>query len=436
MAESARRNRIFYGWFIVAAGFFALFVSMGARSGFGVFIIPMTEDLGWSRSSISAAIAIGLLVNGISQPFIGRLYDRLGGRTVISISLLILGAFTMLMSQVQSLWQLVVIYGFVSSIASSGVSLVTVHAVLAKWFYRRRGMVLSLSTAGASAGSLFLVPFATYMIIWADWRVTWFVLGALILFLALPLVWLIFRDDPERIGEQPDGEMLPENEKDEEATVPLQAVRGPLEAEDWQDSYKTPPMWQLTGAYFVCGMTTAIISTHYVPFAIDRGISPGVAGMAFGLMSFLNFLGVIGIGLVSDRTSRKNLLGTVYAVRGLAYAMLLLLPGMFGIWSFAVIAGMSWVATAPLTASLTADIYGLKNIGTLNGMATFAHQIGGAISVLMGGVLYDIFGAYDVPFGIAGSLLVGASIAAFSVRERKFSIRYQPTTPAVAGDGD
>ena len=420
----------------MAAGFFALFVSMGARSGFGVFIIPMTEDLGWSRSSISAAIAIGLLVNGISQPFIGRLYDRLGGRAVISISLLILGAFTMLMSQVQSLWQLVVIYGFVSSIASSGVSLVTVHAVLAKWFYRRRGMVLSLSTAGASAGSLFLVPFATYMIIWADWRVTWFVLGALILFLALPLVWLIFRDDPERIGEQPDGEMLPENEKDEEATVPLQAVRGPLEAEDWQDSYKTPPMWQLTGAYFVCGMTTAIISTHYVPFAIDRGISPGVAGMAFGLMSFLNFLGVIGIGLLSDRMSRKNLLGTVYAVRGLAYAMLLLLPGMFGIWSFAVIAGMSWVATAPLTSSLTADIYGLKNIGTLNGMATFAHQIGGAISVLMGGVFYDIFGAYDVPFGIAGSLLVGASIAAFSVRERKFSIRYQPTTPAVAGDGD
>ncbi len=134
MADSIRRKGIFYGWFILAAAFFALFVSSGARNGFGVFIIPMEEDLGWSRSSISAAIATGWLINGISQPFIGRLYDRLGGRTVISISLLILGAFTMLMSQVQSLWQLVVIYGFVSSIASSGVSLVTVHAVLAKWF--------------------------------------------------------------------------------------------------------------------------------------------------------------------------------------------------------------------------------------------------------------------------------------------------------------
>ena len=99
-------------------------------------------------------------------------------------------------------------------------------------------------------------------------------------------------------------------------------------------------MWQRTGSYFVCGMTTAIIAAHYVPFAIDRGTSPGVAALAFGLMSFLNFVGVIGIGLVSDKFSLKNLLGTVYAVRGLAYALLLLLPGLVGIWGFAVIAGM------------------------------------------------------------------------------------------------
>ncbi|MCH9010322.1 MAG: MFS transporter [Chloroflexi bacterium] len=435
MVDSARRKGIFYGWFILAAGFFALFVSTGARSSFGVFIIPMTEDFGWSRSSISAAIAVGWLINGISQPFLGRLYDRMGGRKIISISLVVLGSAIMLMSQIQSLWQLIVIYGFIASIASSGVSMVTIHGVLSKWFRRKRGVVLSLSTAGASAGSLFLVPFATYLIIWANWRVAWFVLGAFVVFLALPLVLLIFKDDPEHIGEQPDGEPIPIAKEDEEVTVSSRPARGPLEADYWTESYKTPPMWQLTGAYFVCGMTTAIIAAHYVPFAIDRGTSPGVAALAFGLMSFLNFVGVIGIGLVSDKFSRKNLLGTVYAVRGLAYAMLLLLPGMVGIWGFAVIAGMSWVATAPLTSSLTADIYGLKNIGTLNGMATFAHNVGGAISVLLAGVLYDHFGAYDVPFGIAGSLLIGASIAAFSVRERRFSIRYQPATTAVAGDG-
>ena len=106
----------------------------------------------------------------------------------------------MLMRQIPGLWQLIGIHGFIASIASSGVSMVTIHGVLSKWFRRKRGVVLSLSTAGASAGSLFLVPFATYLIIWANWRVAWFVLGAFVVFLALPLVLLIFKDDPEHIG--------------------------------------------------------------------------------------------------------------------------------------------------------------------------------------------------------------------------------------------
>jgi MFS family permease len=89
-------------------------------------------------------------------------------------------------------------------------------------------------------------------------------------------------------------------------------------------------MWQMTGAYFVCGMTTAIISVHYVPFAIDRGISPSTAALAFGLMSGLNVIGVIGVGFMSDWMDRKYLLGAIYAVRGLAYAALILVPGALG----------------------------------------------------------------------------------------------------------
>ena len=133
---------------------------MGARNGFGVFVVPMTGDLGWTRTEISVAIAVGILVNGLSQPFLGRIYDKYGGRIVISLSLLVLGVMTMLLALTSnfgtnfgfrldfgvvdvtlsaSLLFLVTIYGLVMSTASSGVSLVTVHAVLAKWFYRRRG---------------------------------------------------------------------------------------------------------------------------------------------------------------------------------------------------------------------------------------------------------------------------------------------------------
>jgi MFS family permease len=194
----------------------------------------------------------------------------------------------------------------------------------------------------------------------------------------------------------------------------------------------------MSGAYFVCGMTTAILSAHYVPFAIDRGASPGTAAMAFGLMAGLNVVGVIAVGLLSDRFGRKHLLGSVYAVRGLAYAMLVLAPGMWGIWGFALIAGFSWIATAPLTSSLTADIYGLRNLGTLVGISTFAHQMGGALSIWLGGVMYDSFGSYNVPFALVGSLLVLASIASFSIREKRYSSRFQTapaTFPTASGDG-
>ncbi len=153
MPKGDPRNGVYYGWFVLAACFFAMFVSVGGRNGFGVFIIDMTDDFGWSRGTISMAIAIGWLVNGASQPFLGRLYDRFGGRRTISISLVVLGAGTMLLSRTNSVWFLILVYGVVMSVAAGGASLVTIHALLARWFYRRRGQVLSISTAGASAGS-------------------------------------------------------------------------------------------------------------------------------------------------------------------------------------------------------------------------------------------------------------------------------------------
>jgi MFS family permease len=430
LTPAKRRNGISYGWILLGACFFTLFVSTGARNGLGVFVVPMSDELDWNRTSLSLAISIGMLVNGISQPFLGRIFDRFGGRAVISASLSILGICTLLLNYTHSLWYFILIFSVVMSIATGGASMVTIHSLLARWFRRRRGIALSLGTAGGSAGALILVPFTNYLILAAGWRVTWTVLGGMILLLALPLAFLVIKDDPSDVGETPDGE--PEPVPERKAKKPGPQANGPLEAVRWQDSYRTPPIWQMSGAYFVCGMTTAIISVHYVPFAIDRGLSSSTAALAFGLMSGLNVFGVIGAGAISDRLGRKYLLGTLYAVRGLAYAMLILAPASLGIWGFAIIAGFSWVATAPLTSSLTADIYGLRNLGTLNGMTTFAHQIGGALSVLMAGVLYDWLGAYDVPFAIAGVTLAGASIAAFSIKERKYSTRYQATDAAPA----
>jgi MFS family permease len=277
-----------------------------------------------------------------------------------------------------------------------------------------------------------LTPFTAYLIQLVDWRPTWVVLGGIVLALGVPMALLLIRDDPSDVGEAPDGASARSGGRS--AAAAASRPRGPLDADHWRESYRSAPMWQLSGAYFVCGMTTAIISFHYVPFAVDRGFSLGTAALAFGLMSGLNVVGVLSVGVMSDRFERRYLLSAVYGVRGLAYAMLVLAPGVFGIWGFAMIAGISWIASAPLTSSLTADIYGLRTLGTLGGMTNFAHQMGGAVSIVMGGVLYDVFGAYEVPFAIAGSLLLGASIASFSIGERRYSARYA-AQPAGAASG-
>jgi MFS family permease len=401
---------------------------MGARSGFGVFVLPMSAEFGWNRGTISLAAAIGALVSGLCQPFLGRLYDRLGGRRLILASLIVSGVCTMLLALTTHILFLILLFGGVLSIAIGGSSLTITAALLAKWFHRHRAMAMSLNAAGASVGGLVLVPLTVYLIHLMGWRLAWVVLGLLLLLLVVPLAWVLLKDDPAELGLLPDGDPHPVQGSQ---TVPVRA--GPLEVAHWQQSFRSMPMWQLCGGYFVCGFTIALISTHFVPFAIERGVSPATAATAFGVMSGLNVVGVLAVGALADRGGRKNLLGLVYALRGCAYAALLLAPGAWSLWGFVVIMGFSWWATLPLTSALTAEVYGLKHLGMLNGLAFTGHQIGGALSIQLGGTLRDLTGSYDLPFAIAGLLLFGASLVSFAIREQRYSTRYQTAT-STAGD--
>jgi MFS family permease len=183
----------------------------------------------------------------------------------------------------------------------------------------------------------------------------------------------------------------------------------------------------------VCGFTTSIISIHFVPFAIGQGISPVLAATIFSFMMALNMVGSLSAGFLSDRFGgSKNWLALVYFCRGSAYVLLLLVPGAMGLWVFAAVAGLSWVATNPLTTSLTADVYGVRALGTIGGISFFFHAMGAVISVPMAGFLYDATGSYTIPFAIAGSLLFPAAISAFTIRERKYSSRYA-AAPAISG---
>jgi MFS family permease len=422
MLTPSSRPVLFYGWVIVATTFLIALVTVGGRSAFGVFVVPMSEEFGWSRSTISLAAALGFLVNGLSQPFVGRLFDTFGGRKVILASPAMFGITTVLLATTFHIVFLIVVFGVIMSIAWSGASLTTTSALLSRWFQRRRATVLSLSTAGASAGGLVLVPLAMAVLQWTDWRMTWVVLGALVLAVALPLAYFFLRDNPTDLGLLPDGD---QPSADSSQINPSRTAPGPLETDSWRAALRSWPFWQLSGAYCVCGFTTAILTTHFIPYAIDRGFTPSTAATALGVMNGLNVVGVIVMGMLADRCGRKNLLALVYAGRGGAYAFLLLAPDPWGLWGFAAIAGFSYWATAPLTTSLAADVYGLKTLGTLSGITFLIHQVGGAASIQFAGLMRDMAGSYTLPLTIAGIFLLPAALSAFSIREQQYSAQEQ-----------
>ena len=425
LPKVAHRPAIFYGWLIVIIAFVMAFVMAGSGSAFGVFVIPMSAEFHWNRSIISLAFFFSTLGSGLCQPFLGHLYDRFGGRRVILVSLLAVGVGTILLSLTFHILFLILFYGVVLAIFRSGGSLGATTWIISRWFQRRRAIGIALAMSGAALGAMALVPFAAYLMDLAGWRITWVVLGAMILIVALPLAFFL-KDDPIDMGLLPDGDSKPSGDGD--AASVAQRARGPLEADHWRESFWTLPIWQYSGAYWACGFITAMMFLHFIPYAQGEGFSRATAASAFGVMSGLNFVGLLASGIISDRYSRKNVLATIYAMRVIAFGLLLLAPGAWGLWGFVMIMGLSWYSSAPLTASLTADIYGLKNLGVLNGISFLAHQVGGSLSVVMAGILYDVTGSYVIPFTIGGILMAWASVAAFSVNEKKYSIRYQ-TSP-------
>ena len=320
-------------------------------------------------------------------------------------------------------------FGIVASIAQGGPALSNTAALMSRWFKRKRATAISINSAALSLGGLVMVPFSMYLLEATNWRLAWVGLGLIVL-LSLPLAYFFIHERPSERGLHPDGDPEPTP-----VSGGRKEISGPLEAETWKESFKSAPIWQMGASYCVCGATTLVLAVHFIPFAIEeRGISGGTAATIFGYMMGLNIIGSLGAGLIADKIGgTKNWLALVYLMRGMAYVLLLTIDSIAGLWIFASVAGFSWVATLPLTSSLTADVYGLKALGTISGITFMFHQIGGFSSVLIAGLLFDITGSYTLPFALVGGLLFPAALSAFSIKERKYSTRYQNASPVPAG---
>ncbi len=418
---------IYYGWFIVAACVFVSMVGMAPYSGFGVFVIPMSDEFGWSRGAVSLAASLGAIVGGLSQPAFGRVFDLVSGRILVSVGLLALAVSSAMLMFTSHIVYLVLVFGVFVSLASSAGTMNTAVALVSRWFDRGRATAIAIVAAGSSLGNMVFVPFTAFLIPLVGWRNSWLALG-LAVGLAVPVAYIILRDDPSTDDVEPNS--LTQGEHAAAELPPHTA--GLLETDRWQSALRSAPFWQLCGGYMVCGITTSMISTHYVPYAVERGFSAEIAAMAFGLLSALNIFSALGAGFLGDRFGRKNVLACVYALRALAYIVLLTVPGLWGLFGFAIISGLSWFATVPLTISMTAEIYGLRNIGLLSGLVYLSHSVGSAAAVQFAGVMKDITGNYTLPFAMGVLTLIAASALTFSIREKRYSSRYAQL-PAASG---
>jgi MFS family permease len=357
------------------------------------------------------AVSINLLLFGFSGPIVGRWMDRKGPRSVALVAVLLLAAGalgTIFMTQV---WQLDLFWGVVVGSGAGGMAMVMVASIVSRWFVERRGLVTGILGTAASTGQIIFIPLVMWMSVNLGWRLGVLVAVGMLLLVVLPLLLFVVRDEPRQVGLAPYGESIDPTRRAEQDA--LRAASTPMSR-----VVRTPDFWWLAGGFFVCGFTAnGLIGTHFVSHAADHGFGEMMAAGIFGLMGGVNLLGTIASGMLADRIqNRRVLLASYYGFRGLSLLLLPFIDDSRLLVVFAVLYGLNWFATAPVTQLLTADIFGRRSVGQVYGWVFMAHQIGAATAATFGGVVHNLYGDYTVAFMSAG--LAGLAAAGFSLQLR------------------
>ena len=412
----ARAGGFYYGWVIVGVSFLASLAVSGARMSFGPSFKPMLLDYDTSRGALSVAMSLNQLFYGLAGPLTGWLTDRYGARAVIIMSTVVMTVGIIGTSLAPNLWVLYVAYGVFTGLGFSGSTTIPFSALLTRWFHRKAGMALGISTAGTPVGHVIIVPAGMYIILVAGWRWAYLVLGAIIALVIFPLAWRLVRPDPRQMG------LLPDGDTQAQAAASGAAGRGLAANKSLADAMRTRAYWLICLGWFTCGYVGFMVATHLVPFATDVGMEPMAAAGVLALMGVFSAVGSFGAGAISDRVGRKNPLAIVYFSRFLAVPLLmtpLVLTNHVLIYAFAVVFGLGQLATLPLASTMTREIFGQQSMGVILGTILLAHQIGAAIGVYLGGALFDATGSYYWAF-LSGALLsLIAAVGSYMIREER-----------------
>lgn len=365
-----------------------LCMTVGMARAYGLFLKPITGDLGLSRNVFALAIAVQNVVWGLAQPFAGMISDRFGAGRVLVVGALLYAGGLIGMSGATGGLSLMLSAGLVVGLGIAATSFSVVLGAVGRLVPpERRTLALAVVSTGGSFGQFMMLPVSQALLSAGGWSRSLLGLGlmfTLVLPLALALRGKVFEASAQ--GGSSPGRAIGE----------AIAHRGYL---------------FLTAGFFVCGFHVAFIATHLPAYLVDAGLPSGLGVTALTVVGFFNVIGTYLWGIFGGRYRKKYLLAALYSIRAVAILLFVVLPiTTASVLVFSAVMGMLWLGTVPLTSGLIAQMFGTRYMSTLFGGVFLSHQVGAFLGVWLGGYAFDLLHSYDLVWRLAIALSVAATV--------------------------
>lgn len=379
----------------IAAGCVIAVLSFGFAASFGIFLAPMSQDLGWGREVFSLSVAVQMLTWGFAQPIAGAIADRSGTGRVLVLGTICAGIGFALRGIVETP-VLFILTGLLVGVGTGSASFPIVLGALGKIVApARRSFIMGLGTASASFGMFAGAPLAAGLISWLGWQTALICIG-LAYALILPVIPLIARVSKPT----------------------AQSATGKQFSAALSIAFSDRSYLLLFFGFFVCGFHVAFIQTHLPAYISDLGFATSLAGWSLALIGLFNVAGSFGAGWSGQIYSKKNVLSGIYAARAAVITGFILIPASpTTILVFSALMGLLWLSTVPLTMGLVAQTQGLTYLSTLSGLVFLSHQVGSFTGAWMGGRIYDLAQDYTPMWWAAVALGLMATLLHLPIRE-------------------
>ncbi len=377
-------------WLVILSAFLVSSLGMGIRQNFGLFLPPMTADLGLGREAFAFAMALQNILWGLFTPLTGVLADKYGSGKMIALGGLVYAGGLYIMSGATDVTDLNIGAGLFIGFGQAAAGFAVVLAAVARRVpAEKRSLALGIATAGGSFGQFYMAPVSLGLIEAIGWSTALLYIAGLALLMVALATGLTGNSSDTREGD------------------PAQTLGAAVREAAGHKGY-----WYLSTGFFVCGFQISFIAVHFPAYLQDAGFTATTGATAIALIGFFNFIGTYGCGVLGGRYSKKYLLSSLYFLRAVLVAVFLMLPVTeLTVLVFASVMGVLWLGTVPLTSGLVAQIFGVRYMSTLFGIVFFSHQLGSFIGVWWGGWSFDTTGSYDqvwmasIVLGIAAGLL-------------------------------